>query len=106
MAIKATIATHRESGTWVVQVAGWLSPEGARTLRDALSGKEGPIRLDLTGLRFAEQSALGTVRLLEMGGARVEGASPYIARLLHAAPVDDGAALGDLRESLAAAGRA
>ncbi len=105
MAIKATIATHREGGTSVIQVAGWLSPESARTLRDVLSGKEGPIRLDLTGLRFAEQSALATVRLLELGGARVEGASPYIERLLRAAPVDDAAALGEVRESFAAAGR-
>ncbi len=106
MAIKATIATHREGSTWVIQVAGWLSPEGARTLREAVAGKAGPIRLDLAGLRFAEQSALGTVRLLQLGGASVEGVSPYIEKLLRAAPVDDGTEFGEIRESLAAAGRA
>jgi hypothetical protein len=66
-------------------VAGWLAPESERTLRDALAGKEGPIRLDISGLRFAEQSALGTLRLLEGNGAKIEGASPYIERLLRSA---------------------
>src|SRR5512135_2749464 len=105
MAIKATIATHREGGRWVVQVAGWLSPEGARTLRDALSGKEGPIRLDLTGLRFAEQSALNPLRILEGAGAEIEGPSPYILRLLRSGAAGNPGGLEEPRMSLAAAGR-
>ena len=105
MAIRATIATHREGNTWVVQVAGWLAPESARTLSDAVAGKEGPIRLDLRGLRFAEQSALGTLRLLEGDGVEIEGASPYIERLLRsAAPREPGVPRGS-RGILAAAVR-
>jgi hypothetical protein len=105
MAIKATIATHREGNTWVVQVAGWLSRDSALTLRDALIGKDGSIRLDLAGLRFAEQSALVTLRLLEVSGAKLEGASPYIERLLRSAPPPEAGILGEARGSLAAAGR-
>jgi hypothetical protein len=105
MAIKATIATHREGNTWVVQLAGWLAPESERTLRDALASKEGPIRLDISGLRFAEQSALGTLRLLEGNGAKIEGASPYIERLLRSAAPQEFGVSGESRTNSAAADR-
>jgi hypothetical protein len=105
MAIKATIATHREGNTWVVQLAGWLSQESARTLRDAVASKDGPVRLDLTGLRFAEHSALGNLRLLEGAGAEIVGASPYIERLLRSAALQEPGVLEEARRSWASAGR-
>jgi hypothetical protein len=106
MAIKATIATHREGNTWVVQVAGWLSQDSARTLREALAGKEGPIRMDITGLRFAEQSTLGNLRRLEGAGAEIVGASPYIERLLRSVSSQESGVPGETRGSLTASGGA
>jgi anti-anti-sigma regulatory factor len=52
------------------------------TLREACQSAAGRVRLDLSGLRMADEAGVGELRLLSEEGAELHGASLLIRQLL------------------------
>jgi hypothetical protein len=67
-----------ESGT-LLRIDGWLGRHGLGELRRAHETTTMPITIDLSGLRLADDAALEALKRLESGGARLIGASRYLA---------------------------
>jgi anti-anti-sigma regulatory factor len=87
MAVRIT--SQRDEHHFVVSVHGTLDRSASALLRtEAERAPAGPLVLDLSGLVAFDEAGLTLLRTLAAGGARLEGASPYVK--LRLAP--DGAA--------------
>lgn len=60
-------------------LAPWIEEVRAASARAA---SRGPVRLDLEGLTFADQSGVELLTQLTSKGAAIQGASPFILELL------------------------
>ena len=76
------ITSDQESGTQVVRLVGWLEGENVTHLERVVSDTSGPLRLDLTELRSADQDAVKLLRALQASGVSLVGASPFIRLLV------------------------
>ena len=76
------ITVDQESGIQVVRLAGWLEGEDVTHLERVVSDTSGPLRLDLTELRSADQGAVMLLRALHARGVSFVGASPFIRLLV------------------------
>jgi anti-anti-sigma regulatory factor len=81
-----------------VQVAGRLDERAARELVDACSRRQGALTVDLRELVSADRFAVEALRGLRSAGARLVGASPYIATLLNGGPSHPAAGTDSKRE--------
>jgi len=63
-------------------VDGGLNAEVVAELERVVAELSGPVCLDLTGLRSADEAGLGVLRALRARGVAVTGASPYFRLLL------------------------
>lgn len=77
-----TIDLLKEDGVRVVRVAGALSRDGLGLLEDILHKAEGPLKLDLSRVRLADDLQAELIRILRGAGVATEGTSPYPASLL------------------------
>lgn len=68
----------------MLRIDGRLGRDGLADLMRACEEATTPITLDLSGLRLADDAAVDALRRLESGGARVAGASQYLALRLKA----------------------
>ena len=71
----------------VVELHGWLSPEVLGEFVSLCDSVGDPLRIDLSNLAGTDDAGLAVLQSRIAGGARVEGASPYIRLLLDSAPV-------------------
>jgi anti-anti-sigma regulatory factor len=69
-------------GGTLIHVEGGLDGESAVTLRRECRSAEGALRLDLSGLRWADREGIEALRSLAADGAELNGASSYIRLLL------------------------
>jgi len=76
------ITIDQESGIQVVRLAGWLESEDVAELEGVVSDTSGPLRLDVTELRSADQVGVVLLRALHARGVAFAGASPFIRLLL------------------------
>src|SRR5262249_61559491 len=81
------IATRRDSGGTIVMIAGRLGAEGISELEGVVSGLSGPLRLDLAGLRSADEAGLQMLRALRSRRVTLICGSPF-----HPLPLPDCAA--------------
>lgn len=66
----------------IVELHGWLSEEVIGEFERLCGSSPGPLRLALSHLVGADEAGLRALRRRVAAGARLEGASPYIALLL------------------------
>lgn len=76
------ITLGQESGIQIIRLAGWLEGEAVTELERVVSGRAGPVRLDLSELRSADPIGLTVLRALRARGVGLVGTSPYIRLLL------------------------
>jgi hypothetical protein len=76
------ITIDHESRIQVVRLAGWLEAGVVAELERVVGEASGPLRLDLTELRSADQAGVICLRALHGRGASFVGASPFIRLLL------------------------
>jgi anti-anti-sigma regulatory factor len=76
------ITTTTVGKTTTVVVEGRLSPAEVPSLREACRSVGAGLRLDLTGLRMADEAGIGELRRLSEEGAELHGASLFIRQLL------------------------
>ncbi len=74
----------------VVALHGWLSAAEVDELDKVVVAKGPSLRIDLAQLAGVDGAGLRALRRLQGGGARLSGASPYVALLLKRSAVDDG----------------
>src|SRR5262249_60836708 len=79
------IATRRDSGGTIVTIAGRLGAEGISELEGVVSALSGPLRLDLAGLRSADEAGRQMLRALGARGISLIRVSPH-----HRPPLPDG----------------
>jgi hypothetical protein len=72
------IITERDAEGHVIRLSGRLGSEGAAELARVFSGLTGPVRVDCTDLRAADEAGLEGLR----------GVSPYLRLRLSAGPVE------------------
>jgi hypothetical protein len=70
------------AGGLSVRVLGRLDEPTARQLLDMCSGREGVLIIDIEEMTSADRFAVESLKRLQGAGARLVGASPYIAMLL------------------------
>ena len=70
----------------VVELHGWLSPEVLGEFVSLCDSVGDPLRIDLSNLAGTDDAGLAVLQSCIAGGARIEGASPYIRLLLDSAP--------------------
>src|SRR5262245_57252283 len=80
------IATSQDDGGTIVMIAGRLGAEGISELEGVVSGLSGPLRLDLAGLRSADEAGLEMLRALRVRGISLIRVSPYHRLLLADGP--------------------
>jgi hypothetical protein len=68
----------------IVEIHGWLREDVLGELESACESVPGPLRLDLSRLKGADQAGLLALQVRAHAGARLEGMSPYIRLLLDA----------------------
>jgi len=71
-------------------VDGCLGANVVAELERVVAELSGPVCLDLTGLRSADEAGLGVLRTLCAHGVAVTGASPYFRLLLELEEPDNG----------------
>jgi len=69
----------------IVEVVGWLDRDGAAALEAAMAALPGPLRLDLGGLRSADEAGVTVLRSLRARGVSLTRVSPYHRLLLDGA---------------------
>lgn len=70
----------------VIELHGWLGRPEVGELRKACSSASLPLCLDLTNLTSASTDGIVALKEQRARGARLAGASPYIALLLRHQP--------------------
>src|SRR5215831_2638857 len=80
------IATSQDSEGTIVMIAGRLGAEEISELERVMSGLSGPLRLDLAGLRSADEAGLEMLRALRSRGISLLRVSPYHRLLLADGP--------------------
>jgi hypothetical protein len=80
--VSLRISSHLAGECTVIQVDGQLRDDGVGELERMVADLVGPLRLDLSGLRSADEAGLAALRALRAKGAALAQASPYIALLL------------------------
>jgi hypothetical protein len=70
----------------VVRVEGWLDADGAAELEAVVAGLAGRVRLQLSGLKSADEAGLASLRGLWTRGVSLNGLSPYLRLLLGRRP--------------------
>ena len=81
MTVRITRTTVGKTTTVVVE--GNLTAAEVPSLREACQSVGAGLRLDLSGLRMADEAGIGELRLLSEEGAELHGASLLIRQLLH-----------------------
>ena len=79
------ITTLREPGGQVVIVDGRLDSRGVEELERVVAELSGPARVELGGLRSADETGLDALRALRARGMTLTGVSQYFRLLLGAA---------------------
>ena len=85
------VTTLRKGAATTVRVEGGLDRDNVSTLLAEVGEAPSGVVLDLSGLRSADTVAVRDLRKLKAAGARVEGASLYVAHLLEVEVHDPGA---------------
>src|SRR5262249_6361606 len=67
--------SHGRTGA-VVTIAGQLNKDAVPELERVVGALPGPLHLDLTGLRSADEAGLDALRVLRERGVRLTGVSP------------------------------
>jgi len=80
MALRITASTDGQTAE--VRLEGRLEAIGVADLRDSCRSAGLPLRLDLSGLRSADEVGIHALRLLRAQGVEFRGVSPYIGELL------------------------
>lgn len=70
----------------IVELHGWLGEDTLGEFESLCGSIRGPLLLDLSNLVGADEAGLLALRRRGAGGARIEGASPYIRMLLDSVP--------------------
>jgi len=81
-----------------IKVAGRLEEPAACELLDLCRDREGPLLIDVEEISSLDRASVETLRDLRAAGARIVGASPYIAMLLNGGPEDPEAATSSEKE--------
>jgi hypothetical protein len=76
------ITIDQAGGIQVVRLAGWLEGGGVAELERVVGDTSGPLRLDLTELRSADQAGVNCLQALHARDVPFVGASPFIRLLL------------------------
>jgi anti-anti-sigma regulatory factor len=79
--LRITVDTEEAAAT-VLRVAGRLTAETEPELERASRGIAGTLRIDLSGLQYADDEGIQGLHALVDAGAEVTGVSRYIERLL------------------------
>jgi hypothetical protein len=74
----------------IIALHGRLSSAEVEEVVRLAEARGKPLRIDLGSLVGADAPGLRTLRKLQGGGARLSGASPFVALMLERTPVDDG----------------
>jgi len=82
MALRITASS--DGRTAEVRVEGRLEAVGVPDLQESCRSAGLPLRLDLSGLRSADEVGVHALQLLQAQGAEFCGMSPYICELLRA----------------------
>ena len=83
MAFRVTIDTGPNETT--IRIEGQLTAATSPDMTEACERARPPLRLDLTGLRSADDAGTRALLSLSEAGAELHGANPYIRELLHEA---------------------
>ena len=86
-------ATERDGST-IVHVDGRLAAGGVGELERLVRAVDGPVMIDLSNLLSADDAGVAALRTLAGQGARLVGASPYVALL----PRDERGSFGSSRK--------
>lgn len=76
------IECHFYGSTTVIDIAGRLTGDGVIRLREAFDQAGVPCVIDLSNLLYADDEGIETIKTIIGKGARIQGASPFIALLL------------------------
>jgi anti-anti-sigma regulatory factor len=80
--LKIRISTEASQTATTVRIEGRLTGADLPDLRALCASANSPLRLDLSGLRSADDNGIQALRALAEAGAQLHGASPYIRQLL------------------------
>jgi hypothetical protein len=96
--LDARIDLVEGAGGCSVRVVGRLEEPAGRELLELCGSRRGVLILDLEDLVSADRAAVGILKDLRDAGARIVGASPYIAMLLNGSPNGVGTTNDSLKE--------
>ena len=65
-----------------IRIEGQLTGDGVPDVSAACESANSPVRLDLSGLRSADDDGIRVLQSLSEAGAELHGANPYINQLL------------------------
>jgi hypothetical protein len=78
-------ATEGKGGKGVIALHGWLSAAEVSELEGLAAAHSGAVTIDLTHLAGVDAEGIKSLRRLQDRGARVAGATPFVALLLERA---------------------
>ena len=84
MTLRITTGTGENKTT--IRVEGHLAVEEIENLQTEFQLAAAPVHLDLSGLRSADAEGVRALRSLSTEGAKLDGVSIYIRRLLDETP--------------------
>ncbi len=76
------VSTDAGEAVTTIRIEGQLTSSSVPDVRAACESANPPLRLDLSGLRSADNDGVRALRSLSEAGAELHGASPYINQLL------------------------
>ena len=83
LTIRVTTSTDGETTT--ICIEGRLTAADLPDLRAECQSADFPLRLDLSGLKSADEDGIQALRLLSEEGAELHAATPYVRQLLRQA---------------------
>jgi hypothetical protein len=78
VSVRITTRWNRGRSRALVHVEGWLDADGAAELEGAVAGLVGRVRLQVSGLKSADEAGLSSLRKLWAQGVPLTGVSPYL----------------------------